>query len=248
MKVLTFLLFWMADCYAIKVILDPGHGGTDKGAVYGTAQESKLVFEISKQLKELLENSNYIVGLTRSKDEFVSLQKRVQFSQQQNGDLFLSLHANASQDKRAKGIEFFLQPPQSTTSFSHKDLTVEELNDSRDFGSSKLSLSKKADIAKIVSDLSQQVKIKRSLHFTSSLKKDLPGVIKQAPFYVLTKTKIPSVLIEVGFLSHSKENKKLLKPEYQKLLAQKIFESIQSYEVKLGATSKFLDEKREMPK
>ncbi|MCB0369000.1 MAG: N-acetylmuramoyl-L-alanine amidase, partial [Bdellovibrionales bacterium] len=86
------------------------------------------------------------------------------------------------------------------------------------------------------------------LNLTSSLKKDLPGVIKQAPFYVITKTKIPSVLIEVGFLSHSSEKRKLLRTDYQKELAEKIFESIQNYAYKSASQGKYLDEKLEMPK
>lgn len=249
MKLIFPIIFFSYVCFALKVVVDPGHGGTDRGAVYGSAQESKLVFEISKNLKELLEKNNYTVDLTRAKDEFVSLQKRVAISQQAQGDLFVSLHANASEDKRAKGIEFFLQPPQINTTFAHKDLTSEDLllQDAKS-ENEKISLSKKDDLQKIVSDLSQNIKLKRSLNLTATLKKDLPGVIKQAPFYVLTKTQMPSVLIEVGFLSHAKENKKLLKPEYQKELAEKIFESIQSYAYKLNPSAKNLDENIEIPK
>lgn len=249
MKVLAFFLSFCIYSHAINIVIDPGHGGSDKGAVYGKAQESKLVFDISMQLKELLEKNKYEVNLTRKKDEFVSLKKRVEISQEKQADLFVSLHANATEDKRAKGIEFFLQPPKVTTSFAHKDLTDEDLQLSEELSEdSTINLSKKADLKKIISDLHQQIKVKKSISLTSTLKKDLPGVIKQAPFYVLTRTQVPSVLIEVGFLSHPKENKKLLSEEYQKHLAEKIYSSIENYSLKLSTSANSLDENKELPK
>lgn len=249
MKFFIFLALFQLPAFALNVVVDPGHGGNDKGAVYGQAQESKVVFDISLQLKELLEKNKFSVSLTRKKDEFVSLKKRVTISQEKEADLFVSLHANATEDRRAKGIEFFLQPPKIDTAFAHKDLSEEELKLAQEASSdSQIGLSKKADIQKIVSDLSQQMKIKKSIHLTTALKKDLPGVIKQAPFYVLTKTQVPSVLIEVGFLSHPKENKKLLSEDYQKQIAEKIYSSIENYTLNLSASSNSLDENKELPK
>lgn len=249
MKLFIFFLLIQASTFAFTVVVDPGHGGNDKGAVYGQAKESNVVFDISLYLKKLLEKNKFEVSLTREKDEFVSLKKRVSVSQSKNADLFVSLHANATEDRRAKGIEFFLQPPKIDTAFAHKDLTDEELKLIQENTiDSQIGLSKKADIQKIVLDLTQQIKIKKSIHLTSTLKKDLPGVIKQAPFYVLTKTQVPSVLIEVGFLSHPKENKKLLSEEYQKQIAEKIYNSIENYTLNLSASSNSLDENKELPK
>lgn len=248
MRLVFIILLFYYSSWAVNIVVDPGHGGTDKGAVYGKAQESKVVYDISMQLKELLEKNKFEVSLTRHKDEFVSLKKRVEISQEKKADLFVSLHANATEDRRAKGIEFFLQPPKVTTAFAHKDLTDEDLKFASEPIDDTISLSKKADIKKIISDLHQQVKLKKSINLTSNLKKDLPGVIKQAPFYVLTRTQVPSVLIEVGFLSHPKENKKLLSEEYQKHLAEKIYSSIENYSAKLSTSANSLDENKELPK
>ncbi|NUM60002.1 MAG: N-acetylmuramoyl-L-alanine amidase [Bdellovibrionaceae bacterium] len=233
---------------AYTIIIDPGHGGNDKGAVYGPAQESHIVFDISKALKKLLEENHYTVTMTRQKDQFVSLQKRVEVSQNQSADLFVSLHANASEDKRARGIEFFLQAPQNSNSFVHKVSKTDSMLFNNSIENEQASLSKKEDIKKIVSELAQNIKIKRSLLLSSQLKKELPGVIKQAPFYVLTKTEVPSVLIEVGFLSHPKENKKLLTKTYQSEVAQKIFSSLQRFSAKSEFQGNSLDEKAEIPR
>lgn len=249
MRLVFIILLFHFSSWAVNIVVDPGHGGNDKGAVYGKAQESKVVYDISMQLKELLLKNKYEVSLTRNKDEFVSLKKRVEISQEKKADLFVSLHANATEDRRAKGIEFFLQPPKVSTTFAHKDLTDEDLKFTNESTTDDtISLSKKADIKKIISDLHQQIKLKKSISLTSNLKKDLPGVIKQAPFYVLTRTQVPSVLIEVGFLSHPKENKKLLSEEYQKHLAEKIYSSIENYNLKLSTSANSLDENKELPK
>lgn len=253
MNYFLFVIFFSFYSLALKVIIDPGHGGADRGAVYGKAQESKLVFEISKYLKEDLERNHHSTDLTRSKDEFISLKKRVAFSEQAKGDLFISIHANASEDRRAKGIEFFLQSPQTNSAFSHKELTSEDLLLQEHKNKTEpISLSKKEDIQNIVTELNQNIKLKRSFYLSSALMKDLPGIIKQAPFFVLTKTQIPSILVEVGFLSHPKDNMKLLRPDYQKQLAQKIYGSIQNYAVKINppltSTAKSLDDSLEIPK
>lgn len=228
--VIFLLLILPLKLLAFTVVLDPGHGGLDKGAVYGSAQESKIVLLLGQKIKELLEKDKVAVTLTRSKDEFVSLKQRVILSKKFEGDMFVSLHANASSDQRAYGLEFFLNTNRGKKSF-------QTANDKENQGKTYLDLatddpvelSKSKDLSQILKDIRHNVQSQKSLKLTRSLQSDLPGNIKQAPFYVLTQTQIPSVLIEVGFLSHPKDNRRLLNEEYRNDLANKIAESIKRY-------------------
>ena len=100
----------IAQANPLYVVIDPGHGGSDAGAVYGDAKESDIALKVSLQLKKLLEKDrDFKVSLTREADFNLSLEERVQKAEKQKADIFLSLHANASNDQRAKGVEFYFQ-------------------------------------------------------------------------------------------------------------------------------------------
>lgn len=252
MRLVLISIFFLhiQSAFGLNVILDPGHGGFDKGAVYGNAQEAKIVLLLGQKVKELLEQDKINVFLTRSQDEFISLKQRVQISKKQRGDLFVSLHANASNDRRAYGLEFFLTPNRRKTSFAP---LVHAQGDNSALGSANnnedvVELSKSKDLAKILKDINQNIQSQKSLKLTRTLQQDLPGNIKQAPFYVLTQTQMPSVLIEVGFLSHAKDNKKLMNDEYRNDLASKIADSIKRYTQAVYPSSNLLDENAPTPR
>jgi N-acetylmuramoyl-L-alanine amidase len=225
-------------------MLDPGHGGVDTGAVYGPAKEADLVLKVAQRLKVLLEQDpEFKVSITRTSDKVVALPARVKLAEQAKADLFVSLHANAATDPRAKGVEFFFQnhlPPDEESLFLASQenqlmMNSKEINEI----SGGDDLSKKGDIAAIVEDLNRQHRMNSSLRLTQTLTKVWKGdaqashaAIKQAPFYVISKTSMPSVLIEIGFLSNPKEAKKLLNADYQKDLAQKIYSALLTYKEK----------------
>lgn len=234
--VLLLSTFEAIESYAAKIVIDPGHGGYDHGAVYGTAQESIIVLDISNRLATLLKTKSFEVDLTRTHDEFVSLKERVSRAQKQNGEIFVSLHANASVDRKATGVEFFLNP-QKNKKIALPDKEHPTLNNSE----WDTDLSKKKDVQRIVYDLTRSFGFKRSLKLSKDLKIQLPGNIKQAPFYVLTQTQMPSVLIEVGFLSHPKDQKKLLNLEYRQALSEKIADAIAKYLASNTPDTKYLD-------
>lgn len=245
---LTLLFLFISPVWSLTVVLDPGHGGFDKGAVYGSAQESKIVLSLGQKIKELLEQEKFVVRLTRSKDEFISLKQRVQISKNQEGDLFVSLHANASSDRRAYGLEFFLMPnrrPQRFASAKHYGHDSANVLITAD---DSIELSKSKDLAKILRDIKLNIQSQKSLKLTRTLQNDLPGNVKQAPFYVLTQTQMPSVLIEVGFLSHPKDNKKLMNEEYRNDLALKIADSIKRYTSATYPSANLLDENAPTPR
>jgi N-acetylmuramoyl-L-alanine amidase len=239
-KLISILFFTAISSHSLTVILDPGHGGFDKGAVYGSAKESHIVLNLGRKIKEYLEQDNLNVTLTRSKDEFLTLKQRVQLSKKIDGDIFVSLHANASSDRRAYGLEFFLTPNRKNKSFASVSHGNESASQKADMDET-IELSKSKDLQKILKDIKQNIQSQKSLKLTRTLQNDLPGNIKQAPFYVLTQTQMPSVLIEVGFLSHPKDNKKLMNEEYRNELALKIADSIKRYARNTYPMSNLLD-------
>jgi N-acetylmuramoyl-L-alanine amidase len=228
--------------YAYHIVLDPGHGGIDTGAVYGPAKESDLVLKVAIKLKNALEkNPNFKVSMTRVQDRPIALPERVALAEKAGADLFVSLHANAALDQRARGVEFFFQnnlPPDEESLFLASQENQAMHATKEDVSSDEPS--KKSDVAAIIEDLHRQNRIYSSLKLSQTLARIweqgtilAPATIKQAPFYVISRTSMPSVLIEIGFLSNPKESKKLLSADYQGKVADKIYDALVSYKEKI---------------
>lgn len=246
---LAALLFLSQPALALHIMLDPGHGGVDTGAVHGSAREAELVLKVAQKLQTLLEkDTNFKVSITRTLDKNISLQGRVKMAEEAKADLFVSLHANAASDQRAKGVEFFFQnnlPPDEDSLYlaNQENQMLAQHRDSSD------ELSKKGDVNAIVEDLQRQNRLQSSLRLTQTLTRvwgqdsgAAQATIKQAPFYVISKTSMPSVLIEIGFLTNPREAKQLLSNDYQSNLAQKIYTALLSYKEKMdNHTAKTLD-------
>ncbi|MEZ0393305.1 MAG: N-acetylmuramoyl-L-alanine amidase [Pseudobdellovibrionaceae bacterium] len=220
----------------LKVIVDPGHGGSDAGAVYGPAKESEITLQVAKHLQDLLrQSSDFHSSLTRSQDQNLSLQERVQLAEKEKADLFLSIHANASTDQRARGVEFYFQNhlPADQESLFLANLENQMVKETQ---GPNQDLSKKGDVLAIVEDLKRQTKMRSSYVLSDRLLKAWnksgrknSNVIRQAPFYVISKTSIPSVLVELGFVSNPKESQKLIQANYQKEIALKIYQGLVDY-------------------
>lgn len=251
----AFLCFLCAaPAFALHIALDPGHGGVDTGAVHGPAKEADLVLKVSQRLKALLDkDESFKVTITRVQDKNISLPARVKIAEDAKADVFVSLHANAASDQRAKGVEFFFQnnlPPDEESLFlaSQENQMIMNSKELRDISGGD-ELSKQGDIAAIVEDLRRQNRLVSSLNLSQTLThiwgqddKASQATIKQAPFYVISKTSMPSVLIEIGFLTNPKEAKRLLTPEYQNDLAKKIYTALLSYKEKMDKpTAQTLD-------
>lgn len=230
---------------ALHIMLDPGHGGVDTGAVYSGAKEADLVLKVAQKLQGLLEkDSQFTVTMTRTSDRNLGLPERVKMAESSKVDLFVSLHANAAADQRAKGVEFFFQnnlPPDEDALFlaSQENQMVLNRRELQEISGGD-ELSKKGDVAAIVEDLQRQSRMNSSLRLTQTLSQvwerdsnAAQATIKQAPFYVISKTSMPSVLIEIGFLTNPKEVKKLVSTNYQSDLAQKIYNALLSYKEKM---------------
>ncbi len=216
-------------------MIDPGHGGFDSGTSHLGIQEKDLVLKVSTYLKTLLsENPQFSVQMTREKDQHLSLKERVRKAEKIPSDLFISLHANSNPDMRVKGTELYFQnslpPDEESLVLANQENQTESASGEGRSNSSMDLPSKKGDIMAIIEDLHRQYRAKSSLKITQLLANDWShAAIKQAPFYVVSKTTMPAVLVEVGFLSHPEESKKLNTPKYQQEIAQKIYKAILQY-------------------
>lgn len=233
----------MALAAPLHVIIDPGHGGTDSGAVYGKAREADIALSVGKELKRLLEaDPHFQVSITRENDHMLSLQERVQMAEKNKADLFLSIHANSSPDKRARGVELYFQnhlPADEETLFlaANENQMLKTVEATSDASSDP---TKKNDVLSIIEDLKRQDRMSSSLKLSLSLlqsfsrplkpdQKTEANVIRQAPFYVVSRTHIPSVLVELGFITNPKEAEKLVQASYQQEIAQKIYSGLRQY-------------------
>lgn len=216
------------------IVLDPGHGGKDGGAVgHKRYLEKNVVLQISNRLARMLRNEGYKVHMTRSKDIFIELRKRTQYANQKNADLFISIHANSVPKRNAKkayGIEtYFLSPARSER--AKRAAAKENSYDSRDmdkFGQQYLSIMSREKIYashKLAIDLQRSALAGLRQHYS----KVKDGGARSGPFWVLVGAKMPAVLVEVGFISHPMEAGRLVDKKYQQYFAEGLADGIERY-------------------
>jgi len=217
------------------IVIDPGHGGSDPGAVgYKRYKEKITVLKISKTLKSILEKKGYKVYLTRDKDRFIKLSQRTKFANKKEADLFISIHANASPSKTdlsLKGIEtFFLSPAKTEKAkriaAKENKSAVVNLNDM-----SKNTLLSFLNKTKIVQSNKLAIDIQKGM--LTQVRKKHKGVrdggVREAPFWVLVGAQMPAVLVELGYITNPTEADRLFNPFYQKSLAKGIADGINNY-------------------
>ncbi len=215
------------------VIIDPGHGGSDPGAINLTTdlKEKEVTLGIALYLKELLKNAGIPTYLTRDKDEFIYLEERTNFANQKNGFVFVSIHANSVLNHRpsAEGIETFV------LSSKYIGASARDVAD-RENRASRAHPELDTDLAKIIADLEESANIKYSLDFAEIVQQKLVNYlkledrgVKQAPFVVLKGANMVAVLVEVGFISNPKEEKLLKTNKFREDAAQALFEAIKYY-------------------
>lgn len=222
-----------------RIVLDPGHGGEDFGALgISGILEKDVTLDVSLQLKDILESQgNYEVYLTRTADQFVPLTERTNFANELNADLFLSIHSNASLTRQNFGYEIYYLD--TSTDTNSKKLADRE-NASVDFeGSQK-------DVYLMLADLMQSSKMEDSVklahhlddHIGESLKKEnwnniRSNGVRRAPFYVLLGAHMPCVLLELFFIDHPRDGEMLSQKQFRAALAKTLASGV----------TKFLDAK-----
>ncbi len=225
------------DNSVLTIVLDPGHGGKDPGAVGRKlkSKEKDINLGVCLKLKQLLEKELGLkVLLTRSDDRFVSLQDRTRYANEKKADLFVSLHTNASKASQSKGLEtYYLSTAQSSEARAVEALENEVVER---FEGGTAAKNKYDDLDFILSDLSQTEHLESSNMMAGNVQQNLVAGtraydrgVKQANFYVLRGAFMPSILIEMGFISNPEEEQLLVNQEYQERLARTIFEGIKRF-------------------
>ena len=216
---------------SFNIVIDPGHGGLDRGAVRDSYIESEIVLEISKKVKALLDQQKNITAtLTRNNKTGLSLKNRVIFANQLKADLFISLHANTSNSEYVQGMEFYFN--------SHSPKLLSEAPNLKKLPDIKINPPTSLQVIdKIKNDFLYYDKTEKSLMLSNAFKEktteqDQKSIIKRAPFYVIDHTNMPSILIELGFISNHQEAKKLMSKEYQNEMARLLTSAILKYKEK----------------
>ena len=207
------------------IVIDPGHGGKDPGAVSQTRQEKRIVLNLSRTLRDLLVKKGYNVRLTRETDVFLPLRKRTQFATNQKADLFISIHTNASISNKAAGIETYYLALASDESAR---ITAMRENAGAEYNMKELDALVGRILKESKSTESRRLAELIQTQLTAGKQVRNRGV-KHAPFVVLIGTKVPAVLVEVGFISNPTEGKKLTTKAYQRQLATSIAKGIEQY-------------------
>lgn len=226
---------WLID----KIVIDPGHGGKDPGAVgqrYGT-YEKDVVLAISKFLKEMLVRELGIeVLMTREDDRFIELYQRTEFANRNEAKLFISIHANSVENsRRVRGVStFFLGPGKTDEARQVAQLENSVIKYENE--------SKYADLTQenfILSTMAQNVYNLESQNLAEMVQKEISkscGLknrgVKQAEFYVLWKASMPNILIETAFISNPHEENLLRSTSFQRKQARAIFRSIKNFKEK----------------
>ena len=207
------------------IVIDPGHGGKDPGAVSQVGQEKQIVLNLSKTLRDILAKKGYSVRLTRETDVYLPLRERTQFATNQKADLFISIHTNASTARSAAGIETYYLALASDESAR---LTAMRENAGAKYSMKELDALVRRILKESKSTESRRLAQLIQTQLTSGKQVKNRGV-KHAPFVVLIGTKVPAVLVEVGFISNPQEGKKLTTKAYQRQLATSIAAGIEQY-------------------
>lgn len=220
------------------IVIDPGHGGKDPGAIgYRKTKEKAVVFAIAKKMAAQLRSRGYTVYMTRTNDHFVKLRNRTHYANKKKADLFISIHANAVAKRYAKkthGIEtYFLSPSRSKRATNAAAMENRaEVEDMNFYGKSTFlnALNSEKIVASHKLAIDLQASVLSSLRAHYNQVKD--AGVREGPFWVLVGAQMPAVLVEVGFLTHSKEGARLQSTRYQDYFARGLADGVERYFVK----------------
>jgi N-acetylmuramoyl-L-alanine amidase len=193
-----------------RIIIDPGHGGFDRGAAGKYVVEKRIVLQIAKRTAEILKRCGYTCILTRRNDFLVPLNRRDVIANRNRGDLFVSLHCNASTDKRAAGIETYCLTPAGASSTNQKRVGNTAFK-GNSFDANNFLLA---------------FEIQKSMLART---KGYDRGVRRGRFAVLRDLQMPGVLLEMGFVSNAAEEKKLATPAYQEQIARAVAVGIINY-------------------
>lgn len=214
-----------------RVVIDPGHGGHDTGAIgKGGTREKDITLAISQKLAAELRERGLEVILTRDEDRYVRLEDRAAFANEARGDLFISIHCNSAPSRKLHGVETY------TLNISSDRYSIRLA--ARENASTEKGIS---DLQFILADLATKANTGESSRLANQVQKSLVGQLskeytgikdlghKEALFYVLLGVKMPAILVETAFLSHAEEEKRLASEEYQDDVAHAIAQGVEDF-------------------
>jgi N-acetylmuramoyl-L-alanine amidase len=216
-----------------RIVIDPGHGGKDYGApgYLKGVHEKTITLQIAHRLEKMIHKQlKCETILTRDKDKYISLEERTAIANTQNADLFVSIHTNASPDKRAFGVETYILNL-ATDDEAIRVAAMENATSAKNI----------SDLDSILQDLMQNAKVNESTRLASDVQDAMDHKlrikydhirnkgIKQAPFYVLLGADMPSILVETSFISNPRECRRLESASYQWSICQGIVDGIKRY-------------------
>jgi N-acetylmuramoyl-L-alanine amidase len=223
----------------IIVVVDPGHGGKDPGAIGSKGQREKdVVLSIAQLLaKRLKREKGFDVKLVRNDDFFVPLRKRVDIARQHKADMFISVHADAAPRLTASGASVYALSEGGATSATARFMAQRE-NGADLLGATTLLNLKDKDpmLAGVILDMSMNATIASSLQLGSSVLGSLQTItslhqkrVEQAGFAVLKSPDVPSILVETGFISNTQDAQRLVTARHQQAVADGLFDGLKKY-------------------
>jgi N-acetylmuramoyl-L-alanine amidase len=211
-----------------RIVIDPGHGGKDTGAVAFGLKEKDIVLKVAKRVRKILKRGHYEVFLTREKDVFIPLEERTAIANTKGADLFLSIHVNAHPKSWVRGVETFYL----NLAANPEAMRVAALENA----TSSRSMS---EMENILTDLMKNTKIKESSQLAEFIQTSMAeGLrrykirslgVKKAPFYVLIGAQMPAALAEISFITNEKEAKLLKDDRYLQTIAEQIAAGVTAY-------------------
>ncbi|MBO5443154.1 MAG: N-acetylmuramoyl-L-alanine amidase [Alphaproteobacteria bacterium] len=217
------------------IVLDPGHGGKDPGAIgYSGVYEKNITLAMAKELKKILDKEGkYKVYLTRSTDIFIPLRDRVKIARRYNADLFLSIHADSAVNRSAKGLSVYTL---SETASDKEAAALAERENKVDVIAGLNLVEHSKEVSDILINLAQRETMNRSSEFATFMVQEMRKSVKLvdnthrfAGFAVLKAPDVPSVLLEMGYLSNRTEERLLKQQNYRKKLAASTNKAIEKY-------------------
>lgn len=215
------------------IMIDPGHGGKDPGAVANGLREKDINLRFAKMLGGLLKEKGFNIHYTREDDTFIRLEQRTAMANVKKADLFISVHCNANRSRSVHGLETY------SLNLAKSDAAVRIA--ARENAVDPRSIS---DLQFILTDLMVNSKIKESGDLASDVQLSTVNRVRQkwnvnshgtreAPFYVLMGAKMPSILVELGYITNKTESKRLNSDEYLRYLARGIVDGVMAYKSKI---------------
>ena len=218
-----------------RIVIDAGHGGHDPGAQSNGVNESELTLDVAMRLSRLLQKEPGVdVVMTRDTDVFIPLEERTAIANREGADLFLSIHANASRNPRARGVETyflnFASNPDAEAVAARENSTSGRAMHSLPDIVRAIALNNKIDESRDFADMVQHSMV----HRLSTRNKQLKDLgVKQAPFVVLIGAAMPSVLAEISFVTNKPEGQLLKSSTYRQQIAEALLDAVVRYQQSL---------------